>query len=223
MNRLIPIVAAIVVIGGGILAWQLTSGDETPEMASVDGEPISIEDVDTSMIVEMTLGDPDAPVTVVEYASFTCPHCASFHDNAFKEFKANYVDTGQVHFIYREVYFDQYGLWAGMVARCGGEDRYFGIVDLIYEQQRSWTRGGTPEEIADNLMTIGKTAGLTNEELEACMSDGDMAQAMVAVYQQNANRDNIRSTPSFLIGGDLATGDMSYQAFSAMIDAKLDS
>jgi hypothetical protein len=85
------------------------------------------EAADTSRVLEMSLGNPDAPVTVIEYASFTCPHCRTFHDGPFKELKANYIDTGKIHFIYREVYFDRFGLWAGMLARCAGPERYFGI------------------------------------------------------------------------------------------------
>jgi len=220
MNRMITVAVALVVLVGGVIAWQTT---QTPDSQFVgmamaqDGE-----EVDTSIVTEMTLGDADAPVKVVEYASFTCPHCKNFHLNTFKEFKTNYIDTGKVHFTYREVYFDKFGLWAGMVARCGGEGRYFAISDMIYEQQGTWARGENEGAIADNLLTIGKTAGLTGDELDACLQDGTMARAMIAVYQENAERDAIRSTPSFLVNGELITGDQSYDSFSALIDARID-
>jgi len=220
MNRMITVAVALVVLVGGVIAWQTT---QTPDSQFVgmamaqDGE-----EVDTSIVTEMTLGDADAPVKVVEYASFTCPHCKNFHLNTFKEFKTNYIDTGKVHFTYREVYFDKFGLWAGMVARCGGEERYFAISDMIYEQQGTWARGENEGAIADNLLTIGKTAGLTGDELDACLQDGTMARAMIAVYQENAERDAIRSTPSFLVNGELITGDQSYDSFSALIDARID-
>ncbi len=125
-----------------------------------------------------------------------------------------------IHFIYLEVYFDRFGLWAGMVARCGGEERYFGITDLIYDQQREWTAGGDPAVIADNLRKIGRTAGLTDDALNACLSDGDMAQAMVAAYQENAEADGIDSTPSFVINGR-KYGNMNYADFSAILDEEL--
>ena len=85
------------------------------------------QDVDKSLVQEMTLGAEDAPITVVEYASYTCPHCKTFHENVFKDLKSNYIDTGKVRFIYREAYFDRYALWAALVARCGGEMKYFGL------------------------------------------------------------------------------------------------
>ena len=98
-------------------------------------------------------------MTVVEYASFTCPHCATFHNDTFKKLKADYIDSGKVKFIYREVYFDRYGLWASMVARCGGQEKFFGIADLIYKSQSEWTRAGEPAAIVDELRKIGRLAG----------------------------------------------------------------
>lgn len=176
--------------------------------------------VDKSLVKEMTLGEADAPLTVVEYASFTCPHCANFHKNVFGQLKANYIDTGKIRFVYREVYFDRFGLWAGLLARCGDGTRYFGIADLIYEKQADWTAGGDPATIASNLRTLGKTAGLSDEQLDGCLSDGALAQAMVAVFEENAARDGIDSTPSFLIDGEKYS-NMSYQDFAKILDGKL--
>ncbi|MEO0990271.1 MAG: DsbA family protein [Pseudomonadota bacterium] len=168
-------------------------------------------------IAEMTMGDPDAPVTVVEYASFTCPHCRTFHEGNFKRLKADYIDTGKVFFTYREVYFDRPGLWAAMVARCGGEERYFGIVDLLYAGQSEWGASGDPVQVAANLRRIGKTAGLTDAELDACMSDAATAQAMVTTYQTNAEADGVSSTPSFVINGETYR-NMNYEEFSRILD-----
>jgi protein-disulfide isomerase len=180
------------------------------------------EEVDTSRVLEMSMGNPDAPVTVIEYASFTCPHCRTFHEGAFKQLKANYIDTGRIHFIYREVYFDRFGLWAGMLARCAGPERYFGMAEMIYATQSEWLGNGDPATIAENLRRMGRTAGLTDEEVNACLQDGDMARAMVAVYQQNAEADGIDSTPSFLINGEKYS-NMSYEEFSGILDEKLGS
>ena len=166
------------------------------------------------------MGNPDAKVTVTEYASFTCPHCRSFHASVLKDIKRDYIDTGLINFVYREVYFDKFGLWGGIVARCGGPDRYFGIANLLYEQQSDWIGDGEPGAIAARLRTIGKTAGLSDAELNACFNDGDKAKALVAVYQQNAEADGINTTPSFLINGEKFS-NMNYADFSAAIDAKL--
>lgn len=176
---------------------------------------------DASNVEEMTLGDPGAPVTVIEYASFTCPHCKNFHETNFDRLKEEYIDTGKVHFVYREVYFDRFGLWAGMVARCGGAEKYFPIVDMIYEKQSDWIAGGQdPAQIAENLRRLGRTAGLSDEQLEACLNDGDAAQALVAEYQRNAEADGIDSTPSFVIGGETYS-NRPYDDLAAVIDEQI--
>lgn len=174
---------------------------------------------ETAPVVEMTMGPQDAPVTVVEYASYTCPHCATFHKGPLKQLKSEYIDTGKVHFIYREVYFDRFGLWASMVARCGGPERFFGMTDMIYEQQREWTQG-EPAAIADNLRRIGKIAGLEPDAIEACLNDTDNAKALVAWYQANAEADAVESTPTLLINGQ-KYGNMAYDDLKVIIEEKL--
>lgn len=185
----------------------------------------SADEVDTSMIKEMSLGNPDAKVTVIEYASFTCPHCANFHSDGFKQLKADFIDPGLIHFINREVYFDRYGLWAGITARCGenAESRYFGIIDMIYAQQSEWARQENPQDIVNSLRKIGKTAGLTDADLDACFSDGDRAQALYATYVKNAEADEITGTPSFVINGKLHRNAGGYEALKAAIEAELGS
>ena len=177
-------------------------------------------DIDTSTIVEMTLGAEDAPVTIYEYASYTCPHCARFHAGPYKQLKKDYIDTGKVRFIYREVYFDRYGLWASMIARCDGPEKFFGITNLIYEGQSVWARAGDASSIVDGLRKIGRLAGIEDEKLEACLQDGTKAQTLVTWYQANAEADGINATPSFIINGK-AVENQSYESFSAIIDKEL--
>ena len=173
-----------------------------------------------AQITEMTLGAEEAKVTVIEYASFTCPHCASFHKGPFQSLKADYIDTGKVRFVYRDVYFDRFGLWGAMVARCdGGRDKFFGISDMLYEKQREWTQG-EPAAIADNLRRIGKLAGIEPDAVEACLNDRDKMQALVSWYQANAEADEINSTPSFIINGRKYS-NMAYDDFKAILDEKL--
>ena len=182
------------------------------------------DDIDTSMIKEMSLGNPDAKVTVIEYASFTCPHCAAFHADGFKKLKADFIDTDLIHFINREIYFDRPGLWAGVTARCGenAESRYFGIIDMIYAQQSKWARQDNAGDIVESLRKIGKTAGLTDADLDACFSDGDRAQALWATFVKNSEADGIRSTPSFVINGELHS-NMPYDEMKALIEGMLNS
>ncbi len=219
-------------VAGGGAGWLLTRPNQTAftlaAVAQTEAAPDAAPDnaAETApgavTVEDMALGPEDAKVTVIEYASFTCPHCAAFHADVYPQIKANYIDTGKIRFVHREVYFDRFGLWAAMVARCGGPDRYFGIADLIYESQRDWAGGSDPGTIANSLRTLGKTAGLTEEQLEACMSDGAQAEALVAAYQQNAERDAINSTPSFIIDGEKYS-NMSYADFAAILDEKLAS
>ena len=167
---------------------------------------------------DIAMGAEDAPLTVIEYASLTCPHCASFHVNTWPKVKENYVDTGKVRFIMREVYFDQYGLWAAMTARCGGEKGYYAMVDTFLKTQREWT---SAQDIGAAIQQIGRRAGLSNDQLSACLSDRDYAKKLIEVYQENAEADGVRSTPSFIIDGELHSGAMGYDEFAALLDKAL--
>ncbi len=220
MNRRALLATAVsataLALGGG---WLLTRPG-SPSDALLGAALAQDATVDTSTIVEMIEGNPDAAVEVIEYASFTCPHCANFHANQYQQLKANYIDTGKIRFVYREIYFDRPGLWASMIARCGGPLRFFGIADMLYDQQHEWTAGGDPATIAQNLRNIGKIAGLDDATLDACMIDADTAQSLVAWFEENSTRDEISSTPSFLING-VKYSNMSYEDFAAILETEL--
>ena len=175
-------------------------------------------EIDTSSILEMTLGAEDAPIQMTEYASFTCPHCRTFHKDVFQKLKADYIDTDKLHFTYREIYFDRYGLWGSIVARCGGTDKFFAISDLLYTKQAEWTKG-TPAKIAENLRRIGITAGLSQKDVQSCFTDGEKAQNLVAWYEANQAEDEISSTPSFIING-AKYSNMSYAELQKILDAQ---
>lgn len=208
--------AAAVVAAGG--AWYATRKPAMTSIATVT--PVSADGADTSAITEMTLGAEDAPVTMMEYASFTCPHCASFHKTVFKDLKADYIDTGKVKFIYRDVYFDQFGLWAAMIARCE-PTRFFGISDMLYAQQKDWIGDGNPAGIAERLRKIGLVAGLEQDQMEACLTDENKARALVAWYQENATRDEVTGTPTLFIDGKKHS-NMTYADLKALLDTALE-
>lgn len=226
MNR-IPS-GALVALGlaaGG--AWYITQGGQgTGANIALPGAANAQEstaEVDTSTITEMVMGDPDAPIEVIEYASYTCPHCANAAKTLIPELKKNYVDTGKVKFVYREVYFDKYGMWGSMIARCGGPEKFFGITDLIYKGQDTIlapARDGNDAGVADELRKIGRIAGLDNEQLDACLADGDKLRTLLVWFQENAKRDGVDSTPTFMIDGQKYS-NMSYQDFSKILDEKL--
>lgn len=210
MNRRFLLTTA----GAALMTSGLWTAAFAQDTAAADAEaPAATE------IKDMVLGNADAKVEVIEYASFTCPHCAAFHANVWPQIKENYIDTGKIKFVYREVYFDRYGLWGSMIARCGGEMRFFGIAGMLYEGQREWT-AGEPAQIAANLRNIGKVAGLDDATLDACMNDATTAESLVAWYQKNAEADKIEGTPSFIINGEKYS-NMSYEDFAKILDEKL--
>lgn len=229
MNKMIGIAAVAVaaVAAGG---WWLTSGGPSapgssqiaPLTGSAQAQTAGGAAIDTSRVLEMVTGAEDAPVTIIEYASFTCPHCANFNTGVYRQIHENYIDTGVVRFIHREVYFDAFGLWAAMVARCGGPERYFGLTDMLFENQRDWVRAqpaagqSESEAVAEALRRIGRRAGMNDAEINACLADRDMATAMMEVYRTNAERDSVRSTPSFIINGR-PYSNMNYAEFEAAI------
>ena len=219
MNRLLPLALALVaVIGAG--AWYFTQSSSTPFELPGAADAQSA-DVDTSTVEEMVLGNADAPVEVIEYASYTCPHCATFHAGAYNQLKADYIDSDRIKFTYREVYFDKYGMWASMIARCE-PTKFFGITDMLYKGQKDWARAESEAAIADNLRKIGLTAGIEKDQLEACLSDGDKLRTLVAWFQENEEEHGIRSTPSFVIDGKTYQ-NMPYDEMKGLIDAALGS
>lgn len=192
-------------------------------LAAAFGLPLMAQDTPAPApldVPELVLGSPDAKVTIKEYASYTCPHCAAFHTNVFKQLKAEYIDTGKVKFVFREVYFDRYGLWASVIARCGGAMRYFGINAILFEKQQEWAASEDPQFVVENLKTIGRTAGLSNEALETCLKDEKFVEAMVAKFQTNMTEDGVEATPTLFLN-DTKHSNMPYAELKALIDAEL--
>ncbi|MGB3147177.1 MAG: DsbA family protein [Paracoccaceae bacterium] len=224
LNKTIPLVAAAAAVAAAgiyFFGQEPMATPVTPAAAetSATSTATATESTAVSLAPDMILGNVDAPVTVIEYASFTCPHCANFHKTVFDQFKANYIDSGKVKFVYREVYFDKFGLWAGMVARCDGPEKYFAVSDMLYDEQRDWLAPNAEDGIAAELKKIGIKAGMTAENVEACLKDEAKAKAMVEAYQTNATKDDVTGTPTFIINGKKANGEMSYDAFAELLDA----
>ncbi len=189
--------------------------------AAATALPAFAQDATEGPVVEvMTLGDPDAPITMYEYSSFTCPHCKRFHEEVLPLIQKNYIDTGKVKLVYRPIYFDRLGLWADMVARCGGQMRYFGIGKMIFEKQAEWTQGETALDIVNNLFAIGRVAGLEDADMEVCIQDAEMANALVNESTANAEADGINATPTFVINGEVFP-NQAYEVFVAKFDALL--
>jgi protein-disulfide isomerase len=210
--------AGFVVIGG-VLVYRNMSGGGQPVAAVQAGSLPMAADTSYGLIPDMVMGDPNAPVEVIEYASLTCPHCARFHSVVLPQIKENYIDTGRVRFVHREAIFDRPGLWATLVARCAGDDRYFGLLDLIYRGQAEWTQGSMAD-VSDNLRQIGLIAGMSGDQLDACLQDADTAQAIIDTYERQSEAHDVTATPTFVIDGERYS-NMSYADFSAILDGRL--
>jgi protein-disulfide isomerase len=165
--------------------------------------PTFAENNESNIYVDMFKGPADSKVTVVEYASFTCPHCATFHKEVFPELNKQYIETGKVKFIYREVYFDAPGLWAGLLARCVDPNKYFGVIDLLYQKQSKWASGSTEKEVLSELFSIGRQVGMEDEQINKCMQNKEKSLKMIDAYLANSKSDQITSTPSLVVNGKL--------------------
>lgn len=185
-------------------------------------EPAGEVDMDSVLeegpLPEMVLGEADAPVTVVEYMSLTCPHCAAFHNDTFDAVKEKYVETGDVRFIMRDFPFDPRAAAGAMLARCAPEDQYFPMIDMLFEQQSTWA---TAEDARAALLQLSRMAGFTQESFEACLTNQELLDDVNAVRRKAAEEFDVQSTPTFLINGQRYAGNMSIEQMSAIIDNQL--
>lgn len=165
-------------------------------------------------------GAEDAPVTLIEYASFTCGHCATFHNETLPQVMSEYVDTGLVRFVFRDFPLDGVALRAGMLARCLPDQAYKPMLDLIFQQQSSWARADDPVLA---LIGLARNAGLSQSAAEACLADEDLAVRIVEMRQEGIDEYGVNATPSFVLEGETFSGALSFEQLAARIDAVLPS
>ncbi len=181
--------------------------------------PSTAELMETGVLPDQILGKEDAPVTVIEYASMTCGHCAMFHTNTYPEFKKRYVDTGKAKYILREFPLDPLAAGAFMLARCAGKDRYFPLVETLFQQQRNWV----VQKPIEPLFAIAKQAGFTQQSFDACLQDQKMLDAIEWVRARGADKFKVDSTPTFFINGKIFKGALSIEDMAKAIDPLLKS
>ncbi|GLS88730.1 thiol-disulfide oxidoreductase [Cypionkella aquatica] len=223
MAKPLATTAALALIAGlglSSFAFAQTTTAETTTAPATTETPAAPAAIDPATIPDYGIGQMDAKVKIVEYLSFTCPHCAAFHSEVYPQLKADYIDTGKVRLEYHEVYFDRYGLWAAMMARCGGEMRYMGITDIVLDTQQDWAGSDDPNVVVENLKKIGRTAGMDDAQLDICMKDAAMADALVKHFETNMAADKIEGTPTFIINGTKHS-NMAYDDLKAVLDAEL--
>jgi protein-disulfide isomerase len=171
---------------------------------------------------DMALGPANATVTVTEYASMTCPHCAAFTETVFPKIKSEYIDSGKIRFVFREFPLDIKAAAGSMLARCIAKDdapKYFAVIDLLFKQQSDWVMKNTTE----TLIRIGKQAGLTQQAVEDCLKDQALLDK-IAADQKFANEVlKVNSTPTFFINGEMVKGETSFEEFAKKINSLLKS
>lgn len=203
-----------------LAALALPVAAQTTAPAPAETAPSAEAQATPAIQPDIWQGAEDAPVEMIEYASFTCSHCAAFHNDVYPQLKAEYIDTGKVRFAQRDVYFDEPGLWAGILARCGGDEKFYPVAGMLFEKQREWLSAKTGDELAANLRKIGAAAGYSTDQMDACWQDTAKVESLLATFQQNAVADKIEGTPTFIIGGETVR-NAPWDQLKAKIDEKL--
>ena len=163
---------------------------------------------------DVTLGPADAKVTIIEYASLTCSHCAAFHKETWPELKKRYIDTGKVRFTLREFPLDPLATAGFMLARCDGEGKYYPITDLLFEQQKNWA---FTEKPLDALRQLMRQAGFSQEKFDSCLKDQKLYDAVNAVKNRGVDTFKVDSTPTFFINGQRHPGALSIDEIEKII------
>ncbi|MEF2553123.1 DsbA family protein [Aurantimonas sp. A2-1-M11] len=207
-----------------VLMAQADTAPATPEASTVEA-PESSGSVDVADLMaegplpDIVIGDADAPITIVEYASMTCSHCADFHENSYPQIKKDFLETGQAKLILREFPFDPRSLAAFMLARCTGDDaKRTAMVDVLFSQQDDWARA---ENASTALLKIAKLAGMSQDEFTSCLNDKALQEKIVETQQKGQNEFGVNATPTFFINGDKYSGALSAEQMAAAIRAHM--
>lgn len=166
--------------------------------------------------LDRVLGKDDAPVTVIEYASLTCPHCAHFHENVFPYLKKDWIDTGKIRFIYRDLPTSPVNLAiaGAMITQCAPKEHYFPLLGLLFRSQERWESASSP---LDELKKIVGLAGLTPGDVDTCLARRDLGQAIQEHASEGGQMYGIESTPSLVIGGKVYSGAQSYDDINTVL------
>ena len=164
---------------------------------------------------EAFLGNKDAKIIVIEYASMTCAHCASFHEKVYPKIKKNYIDTNKIKFIFRDFPLDKQALFASVLAKCAPKDKYFDFVKLILANQKKWV--SNDDAFMDKLRNIGKLAGLNENKINSCFKDEKLVDNIIRSRSIGEEKYNINSTPSLIIN-EKKYSAMSYENFEKIIE-----
>jgi protein-disulfide isomerase len=165
-------------------------------------------------MADRVIGKADAPITIIEYASLTCPHCARFHKETLPKLKAAFIDTGKAKLIFRDFPFDGLALRGAALARCAPSERYFAVIDTLFQQQESWSRARDPVAAIGN---IGKLAGMSQAAVDACFKDTKLMDAITQLRLDGEKTHGVNSTPTFIIGDKKISGAEPYENFEKLL------
>ena len=195
--------------------WPRGYGLIAPAFAQASDEELMAP----SPLGEQSLGDPKAQVTLIEYAAVTCPHCADFFVHQFPTIKSQYIDTGKVRFIFREFSLNALDLAGFMLARCAGDDKFFPMVDTLFEKQREWV----VQKPLEPMLTIAKQAGFSKESFDACLTNQKVEDGVKWVRERAAEKFGVTGTPTFFINGKKYSGNPTAADIGKQIDSYLKS
>jgi protein-disulfide isomerase len=185
-------------------------------LAPILGGPALGAEAPSVTAKDYVLGKTDAPITIIEYASLTCPHCAAFDRDVLPKIKENWIDPGKAKLVFRDFPLDGWALRAAMVARCAPPDRYFGFIDALFQGQNSWARASSPEAALGRLAKLG---GISDDKFQSCMKDEKLADTVAASRVAAEKEYGVESTPTFFINGVKLVGEQSYADFDKALTA----
>lgn len=189
----------------------------TPALAQEEGAPVDLAELlKPPALGDMALGaDEGAKVTIVEYASATCPHCAAFHKDVWPKLKADYIDTGKIRFIFREFPLNDPALAAFMIARAAPKESYFPLIGVFFDTLETWAK-----DPANGLLNIAKQAGFTQEKFDATLKDEKLAKGIMEI-RDGGVKFGVQGTPTFFLNGKPMRGEVTYDSLKADIDKLL--
>jgi protein-disulfide isomerase len=206
------VAAVIVAVGGGYYLWTPPEAAVAQPAAS-GGEVPMAELMTPGPLGDQVQGAENAPVTIVEYASMTCPHCSHFHETTYPEMKKKYIDTGKVRFIFREFPLDPLAAAAAMLARCAGKDKYFPLIDAFFSQQKDWV----VQKPLQPMFNIAKQAGFTQQTFDECLANQQMLNGLEETRTRAAQKFNVNSTPTFFINGKIFRGALTVEELDKQV------
>jgi protein-disulfide isomerase len=217
LRKILLLVAVLVVVAGAVALYLYKSAGG-PGPASTGAVTTTPEGVLAVTPDDMTLGKADAPVTMIEYASLTCPHCAHFETATFPQIQSAYIDTGKVRFVFRDFPLDPLALRAAILAHCAGKERYFGFVQVLFQNQPDWDQAKDPDAA---LASIAKIGGIGKEQFDKCLADDALAESVIKTRHDAEKSLTIESTPTFFVNGKKVSGSQPFEAFQQIIDPML--